>query len=122
MNRMLMVLAFVVAVLDARMSNAQAPATLPARRVFPLDDVMWQPLPSRIANVSIGPDDRIWYELAPFSRVRDLANVKRLIEREFTQPDPQLCFARVALFEPNGRVWFVHDGRYNRDNPVTLLG
>lgn len=84
--------------------------------------VRWQPLPQQVKQVLVGPDQRVWYVMsrpttpwsqAPPGERAGLAIVKRLIEREFARPAPQLWWARPALFEKSGRVWFVtSDGQH----------
>ncbi len=70
-----------------------------------LRDVMWQALPSRIRDVCVGPDQKVWYE-SKGSRSPDLALAVQDIKRQFHNTSPLLDYATVALFESGGRVWF----------------
>jgi hypothetical protein len=101
---------------------ARTSRPLPERKKVELSDVMWQPLPAAVAQVFVDPSDRAWFVMSQRPTM-ELPDIKRLIEREFTQPDPQLYNVRPALFEPGGRVWFTwvrHDreGKY----VMSLLG
>lgn len=97
-------------------------ANLPAlAREFPehieeirLRDVMWQELPPQVRGVYVDPHDRVWYELERPAQRADLAAVRVMLKREFSQAAPQLCGAYPVLFEADGRVWFV--------SGATLLG
>jgi hypothetical protein len=95
-------LALLLALLAPPAQAADAPPRLNAA----LHDTRWQPLPTGIGRVFVGPDDRIWCELDSMARPRDLAQVRRQIEREFAQPNPQIAGATPLLFEPTGRAWF----------------
>lgn len=98
------------------------PDGLPLSIDIPLRDVRWQPLPQQVKQVFVGPDQRVWHVMSlpttPWSQSppgerADRTVVKRLIEREFARPAPQLWWARPALFEKAGRVWFItSDGQH----------
>ena len=78
-----------------------------------LTNVRWQPLPSTVEKVFVGPDGRTWYR-CDNSRLRrsnvrhitTVAGIKQQIEQEFQKASPQLEDIEPALFEPGGRVWF----------------
>ena len=79
---------------------------LPAHVDFALRDVRYQVLPDEVVRVYVGPDERAWFVMrGPTSRA-DIPRVRRLIEREFAQENPQIMQADPILFEPGGRVWF----------------
>ncbi|MFI5381884.1 MAG: hypothetical protein ACHRHE_21505 [Tepidisphaerales bacterium] len=79
-------------------------------------NVLWQPLPDEVRAVYVGPDKRLWLEVGYRYGDGDVAAARKLLEREFRQPMPQLWGLRPVLFEPDGQVWFaVHFAQ-------TLLG
>jgi hypothetical protein len=105
-------------------SSAAPPAAAPSDDLpAPIDlkirDVLWQVLPERVQAAFAGPDGRAWFELSGGGL--DVAQVKRLIAREFAKPQPQLVGARPVLFEPGGRVWFAVRAKDKR-TLCTLLG
>ena len=69
-------------------------------------NVRWQPLPDDVRSVYVSPDQRVWLEVGHRYGDGDVAAARKLIEREFRQPMPQLWGVRPVLFEPDGRVWF----------------
>jgi len=92
-----------------------APAAVRERLDLRLADEMWQPLPRAVREVWVGPDQRLWITRYPDS-VMDREAVKKHIEREYPRPDPQLQNVRIALFEPNGRVWFSFNDYQNGED------
>src|SRR5438552_358903 len=68
--------------------------------------IRWQILPQGILGVRVGPDGRIWYQLDSNPNGRSDDEVRRSLESEYRQSSPQISGAALALFEPNGRVWF----------------
>lgn len=76
------------------------------------DDRRSQWLPDTVREVKTGPDGRVWYALFPRGWVPDgiaqsnVGAIMAAIERQFDQPAPKLPGVQVALFEPDGRVWF----------------
>lgn len=73
----------------------------------------------------VGPDQRIWY-YRQFLRPIHLAEVKQEIAEQFARPNPTLTRCGVALFEPQGRVWFttqvVIDPKAKNPFQAVLLG
>jgi hypothetical protein len=76
-----------------------------------LRHVLWQALPEEVQAVYVGPDGRVWYELAGHGLESSSANVRGLIEQQFRSETPQLAGIRPVLFEPGGRIWFVTESR-----------
>ena len=72
-----------------------------------LTNEMWQILPDDVKNVFVGPDDRIWYLLNHPAKKEDLPHVYKILKEQFSKDSPQLYGAYPALFETNGRVWFI---------------
>jgi len=80
---------------------------------FALRDVMWQFLPEDVMLAYAGPDDRLWRVVGINGLSLPPGEMKKEIEDQFARPSPQLRGARPALFETNGRVWFISmDGKY----------
>jgi len=78
-----------------------------------LRDVMWQVLPDNIRSVFVGPDKRIWWQIDHGREKPDVADIQEIIEGRFGSEAPEIYGARIALFEPGGRVWFIdHSGKY----------
>ena len=77
----------------------------------PEAEMQW--LPEAVREVRAGPDGRQWYALYPAGWTPDavaepdLDAIKRTIEGQFDAPDPKVPGVRLALFEPDGRVWFI---------------
>jgi tetratricopeptide (TPR) repeat protein len=72
-----------------------------------LANTRWQPLPSEVAGVCIGPDGRTWYEGAAYGDpLATAAEVEKSLAKELSQPAPWIDGCRLALLEPGGRVWF----------------
>ena len=84
-----------------------APADEPPDLTPPeIRDVLWQVLPDRFRTVFAGPDQRLWWQLNEPEYARP-EQLRALIESQFAAKSPVLYGCRPALFEPNGRVWFV---------------
>ena len=77
----------------------------------PEAELQW--LPNAVREVRTGPDGRQWYALYPAGWTPDavaepdVAAIKRAIEGQFAEPAPKVPGVRLALFEPNDRVWFI---------------
>ena len=108
-----------------RRLTAEVVERLIAETAVPLPDdpdasVRW--LPETVRGVKTGPDGRQWYALYPDGWAPDAADppdieaIKRAIEGQWASDAPKLPGARVALFEQDGRVWFIDE------SDRTLLG
>ena len=82
--------------------------------VIELDpDAAEQWLPETVREVRTGPDGRQWYALHPAGWTpeavgeADVEAIKRTVEGQFAEPAPKVPGVRLALFEPDGRVWFI---------------
>ncbi|MBU1043178.1 MAG: hypothetical protein KJ915_02115 [Candidatus Omnitrophica bacterium] len=75
-----------------------------------INDCMLQMLPHQLSSVYIGPDDRIWYQLSSMGGMREDPNISlKVIMNQFDKKEPQLYDCEPALFESNGRIWFLRD-------------
>lgn len=72
-----------------------------------LRDVMWQILPDNIRSVFVGPDKRIWWQLDHGTQRPSVREIREIIEGQFGSESPVIYAARIVLFEPGGRVWFI---------------
>jgi len=71
-----------------------------------LRDVMWQILPEKVRDATVGPDGRVWWEFrAPPGTIR-YEDIREVIEEQFRSESPVILSAPPVLFEPGGRVWF----------------
>ncbi len=100
---------FLVVVCIACCGTVAARADSPPqpREDITLKNVRWQPLPSGISQVIIGPDGRTWFQRSSVDPRRPIEQVKQDLTVEFTQRAPQIRHARLLLLEPQGRAWFV---------------
>ncbi|GEM_PF-3890120 len=81
--------------------------TLPTRPRMP-STIPASALPTLGVNAEgrwVGPDQRIWY-YRQFLKPIHLEEVKQEIVEQFARQEPILTRSSVALFEPQGRVWF----------------
>jgi tetratricopeptide (TPR) repeat protein len=88
-----------------RLVPAGSAASPAARLEIVLSSSRWQPLPSEVAAVYVGPDGRIWYQ-GPEYFPGGVAALQAAIEKEFTREAPQISGCAIVLFEPGRRVWF----------------
>ena len=78
-----------------------------------LRDVMWQVLPDSIRSVYVGPDGRLWWQIDHRREKPEIGKIREIIERQFANESPVIYGARIALFEPGGRTWFIdHSGKH----------
>ncbi|NQT19701.1 MAG: hypothetical protein HQ592_08345 [Planctomycetes bacterium] len=78
-----------------------------------LRDVMWQVLPDNIRSVYVGPDGRLWWQIDHRREEPEIGKIREIIERQFGNESPVIYGARIALFEPGGRTWFIdHSGKH----------
>jgi len=84
-------------------AQADEPPDLTAPEVR---DVLWQVLPERFRSVFAGPDLRLWWQLNEPEYAQP-EQLRALIESQFAAQSPVVYGCRPALFEPNGRVWFL---------------
>jgi len=71
-----------------------------------LKDVRWQVLPVEVSMVRVSPDDRPWYLLNSSDTLPQLrlADIKKVVEREFSKPSPQLRGVGMVFFEAAERT------------------
>ncbi|MEX0777177.1 MAG: hypothetical protein WD042_15845 [Phycisphaeraceae bacterium] len=79
-----------------------------------------QTLPTWVAQVTVGPDGRLWcqanYAAAGTIKKITLQQTKVQIASEFVATAPRLLRPRVQLFEAGGRIWFSsYASDFNRD-------
>ena len=117
--RMAMAAAMIAA---AAMPHAQGVESNSKRAAVVLADVKWQALPQNVEAAYVAPDDRIWYRLSNYDRIRRVADFKQMIEREYPRPSPQFGDGGLLLFEPMGRVWFRFDERLRALPNLFLCG
>ncbi len=68
--------------------------------------IRWQMLPGAIRHVVVGPDGRTWYQLESDPKDRPREEIRKSLEAEYRQANPQITGAALALLEPSGRAWF----------------
>jgi len=117
--------------LAARADDSQQTGSLD-RVDLELRDVRWQLLPNRVAKVATSPDGRVWTVLnkAPDAPFHFVAETKKIVEREFSKPSPQLCDIQRLFFEAESfsgpgnkklrRVWV--SCRQGHGQPNVLVG
>ena len=71
-----------------------------------LRDVMWQVLPEKVLDATVGPDGRVWWEVRRPPGGMRYEDMRGVIEEQFHSESPVLAGARPILFEPGGRAWF----------------